>query len=323
LQQAPAAPAPSAAPRAGSTAAVSPPPAPSAAPSVAAATPPTEAAKSAAVQEAARHFETGVKLFGRQDYIGAIAEFEAAYQLIPNATVLMNIGVAQKRLFRYGAAMRSLRRCLTDAAQLGALSVERTRQIEAEIAEIDSIVARVKVFVDGEPASLTLDGEPVGMTPLDEPLLVRPGPHTLRAQRPGYDPAEATVTVASRDQIEVPLSLKVHLTDGVLIVSSRPSGALLTVDGKPAGKTPLRVALPPGLHALSLASPGYLTLHRELTIAAEQEFNWPAFLSEAPKPTPWYRRWYVWTPIAVAVVGSVVGGVVGSRPVYDFEVPYR
>src|SRR5262249_23112750 len=76
--------------------------------SIARADEPSDRAK----EEAGTRFERGVKLYEAQDYAAALAEFEAAYRLIPRYQVLFNIGVTQKRLFRYNDAVRSLKRYL-------------------------------------------------------------------------------------------------------------------------------------------------------------------------------------------------------------------
>jgi tetratricopeptide (TPR) repeat protein len=35
--------------------------------------------------------------------------------------------------------------------------------------------------------------------------------------------------------------------------------------------------------------------------------------ADEPPPKPWYKRWYVWTAVGVAVAGAVVAGVVSTQ----------
>src|SRR5688500_12520230 len=64
--------------------------------------------------EAARaHFKTGTRLYQDQNFEGALAEFEAAYQLKPGPGSLQNVALCQKALFRYGEAVDTLTQLLT------------------------------------------------------------------------------------------------------------------------------------------------------------------------------------------------------------------
>ena len=51
-------------------------------------------------QEAATRLERGVKLFESQDSAAPLAQFQAAYRIVPRYQVLFNVGVTEKRLFR-------------------------------------------------------------------------------------------------------------------------------------------------------------------------------------------------------------------------------
>src|SRR5688572_24568673 len=57
---------------------------------------------------ARRHFRNGIKLYQDTNYPGALAEFEAAYELKPGPSSLQNVALCQKALFRYGEAADTL-----------------------------------------------------------------------------------------------------------------------------------------------------------------------------------------------------------------------
>jgi serine/threonine-protein kinase len=99
------------------------------------------------------------------------------------------------------------------------------------------------VVPKGRPAgaSVSLDGQPFGTTPLT--LSVVPGPHTIGI-RSGATERVLPVTVAAgadivRDLEMAPLDSSAAL--GALSVTTDPPGAHVTVDGTPAGTSPLMV----------------------------------------------------------------------------------
>jgi len=280
---------------------------------------PSDSAK----QEAGTRFERGVKLYEAQDFAAALAEFEAAYRLVPRYQVLFNVGVTQKRLFRYNDAVRSLKRYL----ELGGDKVPQDRRdaVDRELSEIRALVAEVVVKVDGLPASLEVDGRLVGETPLAGPLLLAGGHHQLRASRDGYDPASQEIDVVSGERVEVALSPKLKArvaTTAQLSVASRPPGAELSVDGKAVGTVPWTGTLQPGGHELRATLKGYHVAKQEAVVIAGQDRAVTLDLVAIPPPPPWYKRWYTWTVVSLLVAGGVgagVGGYYATHPPQYFQ----
>jgi hypothetical protein len=123
-----------------------------------------------------------------------------------------------------------------------------------------------------------LDGKDVGPTPQTVRDLSS-GTHVVRVVRDGYTPEERRVVITPHppaQSITVELARQHAATDrtpsapapstpgtvgrfvGVLHVDSRPSGATVFVDGKPAGKTPVEVSsVDAGSHALRIELDGY------------------------------------------------------------------
>jgi hypothetical protein len=167
--------------------------------------------------EAAVRFENGVRSFQHQDYSRALVEFEAAYQLVPRPAVLYNIALTERRLLHYGEAVRAFRRYLADGG--GAIPPERRASVERELADIEALVTRVLVRVDGAPAEIFVDRAPVGRTPLAGPILVVPGMHVVRAARPGELPDEQTVAALAGSALEVELHPRAA---PVAVAPSRP-----------------------------------------------------------------------------------------------------
>lgn len=75
---------------------------------------------------------------------------------------------------------------------------------------------------------------------------------------------------------------------GTVRVTSGTPGALVEIDGKPAGKTPLAgpLELAPGPHTVRLTAPGKVASERPITVTAGAGLDVPVTLvDEAPRPT--------------------------------------
>ena len=119
-----------------------------------------------------------------------------------------------------------------------------------------------------EGARVFVDGRAVGQTPLAE-LAVQPGPRILEVRLERY--------LDFQRQIEVEGCNRQHKLDLALVpgwaditVDSNPAGAIVQVDGKPAGHTPLILELSAGDRDLEVKLDGYKPWHTRLAVAADQ-----------------------------------------------------
>lgn len=143
--------------------------------------------------------------------------------------------------------------------------------------------------VESRPAGATvfLDGEERGTTPLTIGS-VEPGKHLLRLEMPGYRQYEKVVPVNAGgiaahsisllpDGSPSPLSAGLPEGDqdtkpGSLTVTSSPSGAMVTLDGKSRGITPLIISsLPPGPHTLAITLPFFAEHADHLSLSPGEE----------------------------------------------------
>jgi hypothetical protein len=125
-------------------------------------------------------------------------------------------------------------------------------------------------------ARVTIDGVDRGTTPVAVRGLAL-GTRLVGISRVGYETAERLVTltpsrpsrtldvdlvavtrVAPRD-VPAPAAPAASVAaSGSLVVDSRPSGAMVTVDGRPSGNTPVTLtAVAPGRHTVRIERPGY------------------------------------------------------------------
>jgi len=125
------------------------------------------------------------------------------------------------------------------------------------------------VSVSSRPAGaeVLVDGTPFGSTPVV--LELGAGEREVEVRLRGYNAWRDTITVLADQPLTVP---EVGLTqaDGRVELVSDPTAAAVTVDGEFRGQTPLTLRLTPGQpHTIALTKPGYETMTRELSVAAD------------------------------------------------------
>ena len=113
-------------------------------------------------------------------------------------------------------------------------------------------------------ALVTIDGHARGTTPATVRELLL-GSHTLQVARPGYIPSsQSFVLTAAQPSRELTIELQgaadsrgAAARTGTLFVDTRPPGASVIVDGRPAGMTPTRIgALTAGSHTVRIELAG-------------------------------------------------------------------
>jgi hypothetical protein len=142
----------------------------------------------------------------------------------------------------------------------------------------------------------------------------------LRPERNSLDPAEFAPDVrAEYELVREDLRREAPLP---LATQSEPSGAELELDGRPAGLTPMSVRLHDGRHYLVFRSPGHFAAPRIIDVdgdpmgvlRVELDPLDPVFIpADAPTTKPLVRKWWFWTVIGVAVVGTSLGLYFGLR----------
>lgn len=155
-----------------------------------------------AMEEAARHFEEGTRLYAAGSYREAIDEFEAANAIAPAPANLFNLARCYERLAELRMALEHFERYLSDPdAPDRALVERRVADLRAMPVElfVSSAPAGARVLVDGR-------GEPEpDRTP--SVIRLRPGRHIVRVERDGTLAAERTVDLRSLESGRVHFDL--------------------------------------------------------------------------------------------------------------------
>jgi hypothetical protein len=205
------------------------PPAPAPSPGPPTVTPPPADPAQAATDAARAHFKTGTKLYRDGNYPGALAEFEAAYELKPGPGSLQNVALCQKALFRYGEAADTLTRLLLrHAAELS-----EAERLAAELArdELKGLVGSFRVGVTPPDARVTLDGQPFSGTGRLSAQRVNVGEHTLVVEAPGYARAVRTFRVAG-GQENLLVNVALEPVQGFVDIRASDPAAAIAIDGQ-------------------------------------------------------------------------------------------
>jgi formylglycine-generating enzyme required for sulfatase activity len=132
----------------------------------------------------------------------------------------------------------------------------------------------LKAHQSGKPqillndARIIIDGNEVARTPVQN-LEVKAGRRVLEIQADNYQDLKTEVQIegCSAEQ-----SFDFALVPGWsdVFISSIPGGATVSVDGKPAGNTPLKVELPEGNYLVQIVADGFKTWQTRLAVKLNQ-----------------------------------------------------
>ena len=127
-------------------------------------------------------------------------------------------------------------------------------------------VLRATTAPDRPGTRWSLDGVAVGTGPSLE-LELPAGEHVVGARYPGYVPVSRRLNAERGGTHSVTLALA--RVEGRIAITSQPSGAEVTHNGKSAGTTPLSLDVLGGAHALRVAYPGHEARAETLAVTHE------------------------------------------------------
>jgi formylglycine-generating enzyme required for sulfatase activity len=130
---------------------------------------------------------------------------------------------------------------------------------------------RASVRVASEPAGaeVRVDGVALGSTPFAAHLTS--GERGLEVALPGYRTATRRIDVIAGTPLVVP-TFRLEPLPGRLSVTSEPAGAVVSIDGRFRGETPLKLELPAGsAHAVKVTKVGHDDAEARVTLARGEE----------------------------------------------------
>lgn len=152
-----------------------------------------------------------------------------------------------------------------------------------------------------------------GTTPLESPIPLPEGTHTVRVVKEGYLPFSEVFDVEAGTTSVVDVDLILY--SGTLRALSVPAGAEVQVDGTTVGRTPLEQLVAIGERVVRFSLPDHLEEVRRVRIRTGQETEIAVRLTseaearKASQGNVFWKQWWFWTVIGVAVSGAVAAGV--------------
>ena len=152
-------------------------------------------------------------------------------------------------------------------------------------------LATLNLGVTPTDAEVLIDGKSQGKGPMQ--LHVAMGEHALTLRREGYQELKETLTINSAQPTNIARNMKpvgakgepnpfgkvgrffgrlgAEKGNGTLVVTTRPSGAQVTINGSSApGTTPVKTSIPAGKYKMAIKLDGYKTIEREVVVEKEK-----------------------------------------------------
>jgi hypothetical protein len=214
--------------------------------------------------EALDAFNRGVELYKNQNFEGAKAEFEQAYNLSKDARLLFNMAIAERDAKRYSRAVARLEQLLKEGDELS----DKDKQDARDLLEgLKQYTAPITVTINEPGATVLVDDIEVGKSPLDRPLIVDVGERNIVARKVGFLDASKRLTVSGGKADKVDLSLEASQKKGTLSVKATGApSAVVVVDGVEQGVAPWQGEVSAEKHTIEIRAKGFVTESRTETI---------------------------------------------------------
>jgi hypothetical protein len=260
-------------------------------------------------------YDSAKVLLNNHDWAGAFTKFQQAYDLSKDPRLLFNMAVCARDMREYARTEQLLVRYEHEAG--ASLSSDEKAQVDAALATVRALVARVKLDVSEDGASVAVDGNPAGTTPLPAPLVIDLGKHTLSVSKPGFEPVGRTIESVGGSEARIAITLvqQVHLARLTVVAEL---GAVVSVDKKQVGTDRFDGSLAPGMHEILVTSPGKKAYSALVDLRDGEARTLQVTLAAEPHAAP------VWPWIvggAVVAAGAAVGGYFLFRP-HDERGPF-
>lgn len=210
-------------------------------------------------EEARREFTLGQEADKRKDWAKAIEHYLRANDLVQHPFTMFNIATDYERLGRLREAVTWYERYIEATPD---------ESDKAKVAKLvkDLAVRPGTLTVRSTPngAQVFIDGGYVGTTPYSGHI--KGGRHKVSTRLNGQQPDEKEITIEYGEPVVLDVALQGAA--GMLVVLGSPVGALVTVDGNPAGNMPARLQVTPGVHRITVSQYGYTPFETDATVKA-------------------------------------------------------
>ncbi len=157
--------------------------------------------------------------------------------------------------------------------------------------EPDKQLAWLDILSKPEGATVSIDGMVSGTTPLDK-VELEPGEHMIKLTREKYLDEEKKITLKKGRKEKIQFKLRERPKEqpkqvlvAYLEVTSNPDSAVVRIDGKEEGFTPLKqLELEPGGYKISVSREGFETQEKKILLKKGKEEKVKFKLKKVPAP---------------------------------------
>ena len=147
--------------------------------------------------------QSGLKLYAAKDFLGALAVFKTAYARFASTKILLNIGTTLTKLDRKAEAANAYQRYL-DAADSDRAKHGEVKKV---LGELDTAVTLLELDITPGEAELQINDEDWTAAASTTRHRVAPGPVTVRARHPAYQPDEHVLRGTAGARLPVAIAL--------------------------------------------------------------------------------------------------------------------
>jgi hypothetical protein len=256
-------------------------------------------------QRAATLRDEGNQAMLEMRYVDALSAYQQALALSPNYSgVLYSIARAHQLLGEFAEALTTLE----------AFDHKASPEVRAKVGRLDRLFAELRARVgvlqlncNVQGARVLLRDKVIGVTPLP-PTRLEAGSATLEVELDGFFLQKKEIVVPAGGSLALELTLHARSNSALLVVRTNPTGAQLSVDGRPQGTTSptMELALPAGSHRVTANRPGYDEANVPVVLAPGTTRNLNV---ELEKSVPLTSHWWFWTGAVAVVAGGIALGV--------------
>jgi tetratricopeptide (TPR) repeat protein len=265
-------------------------------------------------------FNAGAAAYSAGQFNAAIQAFDEANRLLPKPQIGFSLAQAHRRQYFVDKNGEHLRVAVKLFQDYLAQVPEGGRRGDAAqaLGELEPLLARA----GGEPsapASMSASKDPTRLMVLASPedaaveidgkaakagmaVDVTPGKHHVKVSAPGYFPDEKDVAALEHALRPVDVALK---EKPARLVIEGPSGATVTIDGRPSGETPLLVPIevPAGTHLVVITKNGHRAFSQDVEVGRDELKKIPVDLKASGQRTA------AWGFFIGGAAALVTGGV--------------
>jgi tetratricopeptide (TPR) repeat protein len=209
----------------------------------------------AKLDEAKQHLDAATQLYDENNFRGALAELQRAYELAPSYKIMFNIGQVEMELQDYAGALRAYSRYLSEGGP--DVPAERVKQVRADLERLRGRIGKIEVQT-APGAEVLIDDVAIGFAPLPEPVAVNAGRHKVTVHIAGKEPVSRVYDVAGRQEISAAIA-----NDAVALAAPVAPAAPTAVDAPAPRRIKLSVYVSWGVTgALGLTAGGLALVAR-------------------------------------------------------------